>query len=83
MTPEQAFSQVLRKVRKEKCVSQNNLALQCHLDRTYISLLERGLRQPSLRTILQIALALDVSPSNLIFQVEKLLDANQEKHNSD
>jgi transcriptional regulator with XRE-family HTH domain len=36
------------------------------LDRTFISDLERGIQCPSLRTILRVAKALDVTPWNLI-----------------
>ena len=41
-----AFGAILRRNREEKGMSQEQLALDCGLDRTFISLLERGLRQP-------------------------------------
>lgn len=62
MTPEEAFGVTLRKFRKDAGLSQQALALEADLDRTYISLLERGLRQPSLRTIITLASILQVSP---------------------
>ena len=62
MKPENAFAEVLKATRKKHGFSQEKLALQGGLDRTFISLLERGLRQPSLTTILQIADALDEQP---------------------
>jgi transcriptional regulator with XRE-family HTH domain len=37
-----------------------------------ISLLERGLRQPSLKTILQLAKPLGIKPSELVAQVAQL-----------
>ncbi len=43
------------------------------LDRTYISLLERGMRQPTLRTILLLSGALEISPAQMIADVETLL----------
>ena len=52
-------------------LSQEKLALACGLDRTYISLLERGLRQPSLTTLFQIAKYLGVAPSSIVRDVEK------------
>ena len=73
MKPEIAFGQVLAKYRKEKGLSQENLAHEASLDRTFISLLERGLRQPSLSTILRVSSALNVKPSTLIAEVETLL----------
>ncbi|MBP7509518.1 MAG: helix-turn-helix transcriptional regulator, partial [Prolixibacteraceae bacterium] len=42
----------------------------CDLDRTYISLLERGLRQPTLTTIFKISSALKIRPSKLIEIIE-------------
>ena len=61
MKPEDAFAQVLRRLRKDKGLSQEELAHQSDLDRTYISLLERGLRQPSLSSILRLSKPLGVS----------------------
>lgn len=73
MTPEKAFGIVLRELRKEKNISQEKLAFEGELDRTFISLLERGLRQPSLTTILQISSALGIKAEDLIALVEKML----------
>jgi len=73
LKPEIAFGQVLSTFRKERGFSQENLAHEASLDRTFISLLERGLRQPSLSTIIQLSTALKVKPSTLIAEVEKLL----------
>lgn len=74
MKPEAAFGLVLRELRTSKEISQETLALQGNLDRTFISLLERGLRQPSLTTILQLAKTLEVSPSFMIQEVQNILD---------
>jgi len=69
MKLERAFGKILRDLRKKANLSQEALAFECQLDRTYISLLERGLRQPSLKTIFQIATALDISPESIIKKV--------------
>jgi len=74
LKPEIAFGQVLKELREKKKVSQESLAHESSLDRTFISLLERGLRQPSLSTILQIANALDVSPVSVMSSVVKKLN---------
>jgi transcriptional regulator with XRE-family HTH domain len=66
-----AFGKVLRKLRERQNLSQEKLAEYCDLDRTYISLLERGLRQPTITTVFKIAEALKMSPSEIITQVEK------------
>lgn len=54
----QAFGLVLRDARSQMALSQEALALQAGLDRTYISLLERGLRSPNLCVIVQLATVL-------------------------
>ena len=51
-------------------LSQEALALECGLDRTYISLLERGLRQPTLSTVFALAQVLNVQPSVVVREVE-------------
>ena len=48
------FRQVLKKLRTEKGISQEEFALSIGLHRTYISQLERGLKSPSLRTFAKI-----------------------------
>jgi transcriptional regulator with XRE-family HTH domain len=60
-----AFGQAIRAIRNRRGVSQESLALQCGLDRTYISGIERGTRNPSLTNILKLAAALDVRPADL------------------
>ena len=71
------FGQVLRDIREEKKLSQEKLAELADLDRTYISLLERGLRQPTISTIFQISKALEISPSTLIAIVQERLSATK------
>ncbi len=51
-------------------MSQQELAFEADLDRTYISLLERGLRQPTLATLFTLAEQLDIRPSRIIKMVE-------------
>jgi len=73
LTIEKAFGQVLREARKKADISQEQLGLTAGLDRTYISLLERGLRQPSLKTVFLLADVLNTDPSKMIASVKKLI----------
>jgi len=70
------FGQTLKDLRKEIGLSQESLAFECDLDRTFISLLERGLRQPSLKTLFKLAEALKMSTSDLIIEVENRLQSS-------
>jgi transcriptional regulator with XRE-family HTH domain len=58
------FGQFLQSLRKAKGLSQEQLAEIAELDRIYISLLERGKRNPSLSCILAICQALDIDFMN-------------------
>ena len=69
--PRWVHGQALQKLRKEKRLSQEALALNCDLDRTFISLLERGERQPSLTTVFKIANELEIASSEIVAAVEK------------
>jgi transcriptional regulator with XRE-family HTH domain len=64
------FGKVLKELRLKKGLTQEELATDCNLDRTYISLLERGERQPTISTVFKIAEALGVSASSIIKQLE-------------
>ena len=66
----EVFGKVLRELREANHLSQEKLAEYCELDWTYISPLERGLRQPTITTIFKLAKALNISPSQLIEKVE-------------
>lgn len=70
----QAFGIVLKKHRTEVKLSQEKLALKCDLDRTYIGMLERGERQPTISTLFIIAENLNISPSNFMGEIEQLLE---------
>ena len=56
----------LRKLRKGKGWSQEQLALECGLDRTYIGGIEQGRRNVGLINICKLAEVLNVSPSKLL-----------------
>jgi transcriptional regulator with XRE-family HTH domain len=66
-----AFVRVLRERRVAASLSQEKLALEAEVDRTFVSLLERGGRQPRLSTLWRLAGALGVPPSELIAGVER------------
>jgi transcriptional regulator with XRE-family HTH domain len=61
----EAFGWTIRTLRQRRGMSQEALAAKCELDRTYISGIERGTRNPSLTNILKIADSLSVSASEL------------------
>lgn len=60
------FGEKMQKTRKEKGVTQEELAAKLSMHRTYIGLIERGERNPTIRTLYKIAKALDVESSKLL-----------------
>lgn len=76
MNSNEAFGIALREQRRRKNVSQEDLAHNAGVARTYISMLELGQRSPKLDTMLAIAGALKVHLSLIIRRVEELLEIN-------
>lgn len=72
--PRERFSINLRKARQKSGISQEELAFQCELHRTEISLLERGGREPRLGTIVKLSSALGVTPEELCTGIRWLPD---------
>src|SRR5436190_22246181 len=70
VTPEAAFAKALREIRLERGVSQENLGFESGYHRTYISMLDRGKVNPSLRTSLSLPAVLDVPAVEIIRRVE-------------
>jgi transcriptional regulator with XRE-family HTH domain len=62
---QQRFGERVRKLRLAKGYSQEAFALQCELDRTYVSGIERGVRNPTLQVLLILARGLDTTISNM------------------
>lgn len=65
-----AFGKVLRKLRTEVGLTQEELSFEAELRRTYISILELGQQQPSLTTILKLANALGRPAQEIMGMVE-------------
>lgn len=61
------FGNTIRKLRKEKKLSQEELGFQANLHRTYIGMIERGEKNITLENIQKLSKGLDVS-MNLIFE---------------
>jgi len=70
LTIEEAFGEAIRELRKANQISQEKLAEISNLDRSFISLLECGRKQPSLITIFQLAKAFNLSASKILSLVE-------------
>lgn len=74
LEPDQAFGQALRSLRTKRKWSQTELALRADVDRNYLSLIELGRNSPSVRMVFRLCDALDVTPSDLLKDVERRLN---------
>jgi transcriptional regulator with XRE-family HTH domain len=59
----------LKKLRAERGLSQEEFAFQCGLHRTYISGVERGVRNPTVVVLEKIAVTLGVPAAQLLEEV--------------
>lgn len=64
------FGERVRQLRKQADLSQEELARKADIHRTYLSGVERGHRNIALRNIVKLARALQVSPSELLTDLE-------------
>ena len=69
---QKTFGSVLREARERTGLSQERFALQAGLDRTTISMLERGVHQPTLSTLFILADNLDIKAATLVARVDKM-----------
>lgn len=60
------FGKTVRTIRLRKELSQGDIAKRLNVHRSYISGIERGIRNPSLKVIERFAKALEVEVKNLI-----------------
>jgi len=67
------FGKNLQRIRSEKNISQEKMTLEIGFDRTYISLLERGKRNPSLITICRLVAYLKVDINQLFKDFDTIM----------
>jgi transcriptional regulator with XRE-family HTH domain len=68
--PEEAIGVSIRRERERLGLSQEQLAFECGLHRTYVGSVERGERNVALRNIIAIAAALGLTGSGLMAAAE-------------
>jgi transcriptional regulator with XRE-family HTH domain len=64
------FGMVVRRHRDALGIAQEELAHRARLHRTYISLVERGLRNPTLQVLQDLARALQVTMTQMVAELE-------------
>ena len=60
------FGEQVKRLRKQKGLSQEKVALSAGIERSYMGMIERGKGNPTLEKVGSIAKALQVSPQELL-----------------
>lgn len=75
-----ALGFLVRRHRGSLGISQEELALRANLDRTYISGIERGIRNPSLTALVSLADGMKINVSSLLEGLETEIISEHEKN---
>lgn len=70
------FGKILRALRREASLTQEQLAFKAGVERNFVSLIERGVNQPTVKVIFKLASALNTKPSKMLALVENEVDRN-------
>ena len=65
-----ALGGAIRSSRKARGISQEELAYQCQIDRSYMSSIERGEQNPGVMTIVHVAKAIGISVAQLAAEAD-------------
>jgi len=65
-----SFGLRVKKIRTEKKISQEDLAELSGLHRTYISSLERGVRNPTLTTLISLSKGLNIEINEMLKELD-------------
>jgi len=67
----QNVGRAIRKLRTQKGLTQELLSGFAGIARTHLAMIENGCKKPNIETIWKIALALEMTPSELVSQIEE------------
>ena len=70
----QALGLAVITARERAALSQEELGFRADLDRTYISGIERGVRNPTLKTMVRLADALKIKLDELVAAAQRIID---------
>jgi transcriptional regulator with XRE-family HTH domain len=68
----ESFGKVLVQLRRERGVSQQELADNCNIERAFISRMERAISQPTITIVFKIADYFEMKPAELIEKLDVL-----------
>ena len=75
--PNTIFGSVLRQLRRSAFLTQEELAFKVGLARTYVSLLERGVKSPTLIVFFRLCVVLEQKPDEVIAEIYRRILQDQ------
>lgn len=75
----QIIGKTVKAIRIKQGLSQEDLAHECDVDRSYISMIEVGRNEPSVTKIFDLCKGLKIKPSDFFKMIEIEYDKAQEK----
>jgi transcriptional regulator with XRE-family HTH domain len=82
MDIEEAVGAELKACRQKKQISQEQLGFDAGIHRTYVSLIERGEKSPTLGVLFRLCRALDVPPAKFVKNVQIRMEQKDGKNAS-
>ena len=82
MELEKAVGEELRACRHRKKISQEQLGFDAAIHRTYVSLIERGEKSPTLAVLFRLCHALDVPPAKFVRNVQLRMERKDKERAS-
>ena len=77
-TPCPAFGAIMRRLRRVKDLTQDEIAARLEIAPSYVSRLENNVKKPSVEMLFRVADALDVPVGEIIAEMEK--EREKERH---
>lgn len=74
-----AIGRVVRRLRKERKLSQEVFSGLAGLARSHLAMIENGDKQPNFETVWRIANAFDLPPHELVRQIEQEIECARER----
>jgi transcriptional regulator with XRE-family HTH domain len=70
MSIQEICGSVIKKIRLQKGITQEELAWKCEVDKVFIYRIESGINQPTITTLFKLSSGLNISCSDLIKAIE-------------
>ncbi len=80
MNVEEAVGMELSTCRRKKRISQERLGFDAGVHRTYVSLIERGVKSPTVGVLFRLCQALDVPPAKFVRNVQIRMQKGQKEN---